>query len=257
MACACKSNIKYPVKLVNVIQHDDEVFSFDFRNLGPYSWKEGDNSKLLLEKQGKVMSRKLSFATLKDEKVIRFTTRIRREKSQFKEILASLKIGSIVAVTAPVGHFTLRRDGRPALLVSNGVGIATMRPLIKAFQKDPTDVGRITQINVDRNCEIYKDEMDAIVSSGIQFASVYTKSRKEFYQSLEFEAQRLMFGTGTIPNVYIVGSDDFVLDVYMHMQNLGFQTSDLITDGAIKGLSLSGGGCGCGSSSSGCGCSCG
>lgn len=255
MACGCQSNIKYPVKLINVIQHDEEVYSFDFRNLGPLSWKEGDNSKLLLEKNGKVMSRKLSYASLKDEKVIRFTTRIRKEASSFKEVLAQMKIGSIVSVTAPSGHFALRRDGRPALLISNGVGIATMRPLIKAFEKDPTDIGRITQINVDRSSEIYKQEFDELVEKGLQFTSIYTKSRKEFYQKLDFEAQRLMFGTGIIPNVYIVGSDDFVMDLYFYMQNLGFAPEDLITDGVISGVSA--GGCGCSSSGSSCACHCG
>lgn len=258
MACGCQTNTVYPLELHNIVHHNAETISYDFKSILPLSWYEGDSSKLFIHVNGERVGKKFSYATLPSEDIIRFTTRIRENRSAYKEKLAKLTIGDLIDVSEPSGEFWLKRDGRPALLLSNGVGIAAMRSLIKAFIEDSSQIRGLTQINIDRDGNIYKDEFDQFVGSHPQFTSIYTSTRNEFYQQVDFECQKLMLESGIIPNIYIVGSDNFVIDTMNHAMHLGFGQEDIVTDGSFDQLFE--GGCDCSSTDSGgcgCGCSCG
>lgn len=259
MACGCHANENVMLELKEVVQHNKDTYSFDFVSQTPIFWKEGDSSKLFIDIDGYKEGRKFSLASLPFEDSIRFTTRIRKNPSLYKEFLGKLKVGDVLESTAPSGNFYLRRDGRPALLLSNGVGIATMRALIKAFNNDSTYVNKMTQINVDGTGALFKDEMDALAEDNMFFRSVYAGNREDFYDILDYESQKLLFQTGLIPNIYVVGSDRFVIDISSYLMSMGFDQNQIITDGVYA---LSGGGCGSGcgcASGGGCGsgCSCG
>lgn len=250
MACGCSSGTRQVLQLVDTIQHNAITYSFDFASLEPIAWQEGDSSKLFMAIGNKVEGKKFSFATLPDEKKIRFTTRIREEASDYKNEMAKLKVGDFVEITSPGGFFTLIRDDRPILLLSNGVGIATMRSLVKAYDSNQEGIPRLSQINVDNAGEIYRDELADIAYNNNQFKSIYTKNRSEFYEQVDYESQELMFSTGRVPYFYIVGSDDFLVNVSGYLMSVGFDEADIMTDGQSIG-----GGCGCGSSpEAGCGC---
>lgn len=239
MACSCKTGRRTALQLIDKYSNNDETYTFDFAALEPLTWKEGDSSALVMTIDGVGLedSRKLSYATLPQEKVVRFTTRIREKGSLFKEQLRKLKVGDFVDVTYPEGDFTLKRDGRPALLLSNGVGVATMRALVKAFDYDGKGIGKLTQINVDRGGAIYREEFEGLYKDNQQFTSVYTSHRDGFYEAVDEETRQLMFGTGQMPYFYIVGSDAFVGDVGQYLQASGFSQEDIVTD--LQG-------CGCG-----------
>ncbi len=240
MACACKSGSKQTLQLIDRVAHNPTTYSFDFTSLEPLEWREGDSSNLFVQIQQKTMGKKFSYATLPNEHIIRFTTRIRENRSDYKEALSQLNIGDFVEVTEPSGGFTLRRDERPALLLSNGVGIATMRGLIHAYVNNPIGIGRISQINVDHSGFIYKEEFDSLARSHPDIKSIYTKHRNDFWQAVELEVQELLYGTGKMPYFYVVGSDAFILDVEAYIRSRGFDESDMILD-------RQSGACGCGS----------
>lgn len=255
MACGCQSGESIPLEVINIVNHNEETVSFDCESILPLSWSEGNSSKLYLNINGDRVGKKFSYATLPEEKTIRFTTRIRNDRSSYKESMSKLSVGDIISVSEPSGNFSLIRDGRPALLLSNGVGIATMRSLVKAYELNQEGVGRLTQINVDRSGELYKDEFESISGLSTQFTSIYTSTRNQFYEKLLYESQNLMFGTGMIPNIYIVGSDNFIIDTMAYLNTLGISNDDIYTDGQVNAQ----GGCGCSTNlvqSCGCGCSC-
>lgn len=256
MSCGCQSNGTIPLEVTNRTEDNNETISLEFRSVLPMYWDEGHSSKLFLNIDGEYVGKKFSYATLPEEDTIRFTTRIRQEKSAYKNRMSKLCIGDIVDVSEPSGQFTLKRDGRPALLLSNGVGIATMRSLIKSYDLSQNGVDGLTQINVDRTGTIYKEEFAEIEEKNIQFNSVYTTNRYEFYEKVLFESQRMMVKTDIIPSIYIVGSDAFIMDTISYLSTLGISQDDIYTDGQAATL----GGCGCQSeeSSEGCGsgCSC-
>ncbi len=249
MPCACTSLERSDVTLIDIIQHDDTTYSFDFSYEDGLLWNEGDSAKLYVNVNGYSIGKKLSCASLPEEGKLRFTTRIKSSRSLYKDALSKVKHGSKVQISYPSGGFRLRRDGKPAILISNGVGIATMRALVKAFAKDPEGVGMMVQINVNHSSRLYEEEMEALAKEPICFRSVYTEHRKEFYDALDYECQKLMFQSGIIPNIYVVGSDAFIEDTSGHLLAMGFNYEDILTDGN----QLLGGGCSCGSSG-GCGC---
>lgn len=252
MACGCHGGFTVPVELVHIIKHDAVTYSYDFVSPELAYWLPGDSAKLFLQVNGKKIGRKLSLASLPEEGVIRLTTRIREERSDYKDRLSKLTVGEIAELSSPSGNFGLIRNGRPALLLSNGVGIATMRPLIKAFEQDQSGIGRMTQINVDRHGTIYQEELDQLKGLEHQFTSAYTKNREAFYKKLDYESQKLMFSSGLMPTFYVVGSDEFVYDTANYLLDSGFKLKDIYTDGKSF-YGSSGGGCGC---SSGGGCAC-
>lgn len=249
MNCACATAERSQIELVDIVKHTDEIYSFDFHSQEINQWHEGDSSKLFIKIGDKEISRKFSYATLPSESLIRFTTRIKASRSDYKEVMSKLVTGDVLEITEPSGNFKLLRHNRPLMMLSNGVGIAAIRALIKAYSGDSFGVPELVQINVDQKSTIFKDEFDELVLDLPVFKSHYTMNRKSFYQTLDFELQRMMMDSVNEPYVYVVGSDSFVDDVISYLKGVGFTDEDIITDGHR----ISGGTCGC-SENDGCGC---
>lgn len=248
MSCGCSTAKRYTIELKEIIQHNEETFSFDFVSEDITSWAEGDSSKLYVKMGDGEMGKKFSYATLPDEKTLRFTTRIKEERSVYKQQLADMKIGDTLEVTEPSGDFKLKRVKRPVLLLSNGVGIAAVRSLVKHYEDNTLFVPEMMQINVDSKGHIYKDEFDLLKESLSNFSSYYVTNRKAFYGLVDHELQLMIARHKIDPLVYVVGSNSFVNENVSHLKDVGFSEEDIITDGH-----LSTGGCGC-SSTEGCGC---
>ncbi len=232
MPCSCKSGSRTALQLIDKYQDTPDTYTFDFAPIEPLSWKEGDSSALVVDipEVGMEDSRKLSLATLPEEHIVRFTTRIRTERSLYKNRLFHLQVGEFVDITYPEGHFELRREGRPALLLSNGVGIAAMRPLIMSFIQDGEGIGKLQQINVDAGGAIYEDEMTEATEQNAGFRSTYLKHRDELYDEVDAAVHDLMFSTGRMPYFYVVGSDAFVIGMQEYLIASGFDGQDIITD---------------------------
>lgn len=249
MSCGCSGDLKQQVQLKQLIKHNDEVFSFDFSNIFPLSWEAGSYSKVFVKVEGKLMGKKLSYASLPEEGMLRFTTRIKADKSPYKKALMQLKIGDFVEITLPKGKLELLRVNQPILLLSSGVGIATMRALIKAFENDANGIPEMIQINVDGSGAIFKEELDAIAEKNQNFKSLYCVDRKSFYHVMDHALQSMMMRFEEEPLVYVVGSDAFVYDLTSHLLDLGLSENQIQVEGVLGAL----GTCGCGPES-GCGC---
>ncbi len=256
MACGgCGSDRTYTLQMTNRIEHNDETYSLDFTALEPVAWTAGASSKLYVPIDGELVGKKMSFVTLPSEPTIRFTTRIRETCSDYKSALNALKTGDLIEISEPSGGFGLKRGDRPALLLSNGVGLAAMRTLIKDYEHNQEGIWRLAQINADRGDYLYEEELNAISVSTPSFKSYYVHHREDFYRQVDFECQNLMLATGYVPYVYVVGSEGFVGDVYEYLIGVGFDPEDMITDGPAPQEASSGGCGGCSGSCGGCGCS--
>jgi len=246
MACACQSNDNIKAKLENIIKHNDEVYSFDFSSHEITTWSEGDHSKLYVGVNGAVIGKKFSYATTPDEMIIRFTTRIKTDRSDYKEALYQLEIGDEIDLSKPSGDFGLRRVDKAIIILSNGVGLAASRSLVKAFVQDMRSIPYMMQINVDKTGQLYADEFEVIENQFDSFKSIYMSSREIYYQSLDFYIQDVIEAHDD-PLFYVVGSQNFVSDTKSHLESVGFTEEDIITDGHIST------GCGCSAEES-CGC---
>lgn len=248
MACACSSAERTKIQLNNIIKHNEETYSFDFQSPTLSEWSEGDSSKVYLDVLGKEVGKKFSYATLPEEGIVRFTTRIRRDRSAYKSSLFALKPGDHVEVTMPSGEFKLQRINKPIVILSNGVGIATARSLIKAYEVDQDNIPMMLQINVDSSGRIYHDELSELEKDIKGFTSLYTTHRSEFYNELDHKLQAILLEDAD-PLIYIVGGDGFVSGTLSYLKDVGFEDDSLKTDGHVGetcGCETDGG-CGCGS----------
>lgn len=248
MSCACASKPRVKLELLNVEKVHDETYTFEFKSPEPLEWQEGDSSKIYLTVAGNEQGKKFSYASLPSENVIQFTTRIRKERSDYKDALSNIDVGENVEVSLPSGQFKLRREGRPVVLLSNGVGIAAMRTFIKSYEGDQTGIPYMIQINVDSKSSIYQAEFTEIELKVEQFRSIYVKHRSNFINQLDFEVQNIISDRADLPLFYVVGSDAFINDTISHLNAVGIPSEDIITD-----EHKTGGTCGC-SSDAGCGC---
>jgi len=249
MSCVSNATKRYKIKLVDIIKHNSEAYSFDFESQEINNWSEGDNSKLHVSYDEKEVGKKFSYATLPWESKIRFTTRIKTDRSKYKDSLYDLYIGDMIEISEPRGDFRLKRQDRPIVLLSNGVGIAANRSLIKSFERDGHGIPEMIQINVDAKGMIYKEEFDRLMSRKSNFKSFYESHRKDYYRRLDHELQELLVASDEEPLVYIVGSDGFVKENVSHLISVGFTQDDIITDSHISGTSA----CDCGPEDA-CGC---
>lgn len=248
MSCACNEAPRCQLKLIRRIAHNDQTHSFEFSSSQPITWKAGDSSKLYLSMIGDEMGKKFSHANAVGDTNIRFTTRIRPKASLYKQRLDQLQLGDTVEATLPSGQFDLRRDNRPVVLLSNGVGIAAVRPHILAYANDDSAVSQLLQFNVDRSGALYHREFEKIAKDRPTFSSHYSSNRQDFYDQLDYHLQAIIDKHSASPLIYVVGSDSFVIATMTHLQDRGIQKSDIITDGDRVA-----GGCGCGEEAS-CGC---
>lgn len=248
MGCGCSNEPRHKVILREITLDAEHTYSYHFAYDGSFTWKEGDSSKLFLDVNNEKMGKKFSHASLTHEGTIRFTTRVRPERSDYKESMSRLVCGDIVEISKPKGDFGLTRDRRPVVLLSNGVGIAAVRSLIKSFEQDMTGVPFILQINVDRHEPLYSKEFDRLQQDRDNFKSLYVTNRNLYTGVLDHELQHIMEAFVREPIFHVVGSETFVVETIRHLHLVGFENEAIITDG----LSVSGG-CGC-SSGGGCGC---
>jgi len=247
MACGgCNSGKTYTLQFMNKVAHDATLYSFEFKALESFEWQEGHSAEVFMTLDGEMVGEKFPFVTLPEEKVITFMTRIDDLKTDYQDQWSHLESGDLVEISEPEGSFGLQRIDRPALILSDGRGMPAVRSLVKTFEKDQEGIVKLTQINVDGQLELFKEEFDAIKQSTTGFKSIYLTDRNRFYQQVDFESQSLMIDAGFVPFFYIVGSEEFVLDVTAYLMSVGFDQADIITDGQSVESGCggcSGGGC--------------
>lgn len=83
--------------------------------------------------------RSLSISSAPCEADLCFT--MRRSDSGFKQTMFALQPGDTVAVTKPIGHFTLSHaaDGLPIVFLVGGIGITPVRSILKQAEHDGSD----------------------------------------------------------------------------------------------------------------------
>jgi len=175
------------------------------------------------ELPNKDMVRHMSIMTLPGENKIGFTTRVLPSLSEFKEKLSKLHIGEEVTLFKVGSRMFLRRENRPIVLISMGVGISTMRPLIYGFIKDKAGIPGLININVNSSrAFVYKPELDKLENSFYQ--NYWLDSRTSFYEELDKASDQ------SDAIYYIVGSDIFIKEVIKFLKSKEIEESSLLID---------------------------
>jgi ferredoxin-NADP reductase len=221
--------VRYNIKITDIIEEIPSIKTFLLEKPSDFNWKEGSHTHIGLlgfdagEKPNKALVRHMSIMTLPEENKIGFTTRIMEPLSEFKESLSELHIGDEVVLFKVGSRIPLRRENKPIVLLSMGVAIATMRPLIHRFIQDRTGIPRLTNININSsNNFVYKKELTQLENS--QYQNHWVDTRSKFYETLDTVTEQ------DDSLYYLVGRDDFLKDVIKYLKEKGIDETSILID---------------------------
>lgn len=220
---------KHTLPLVGIIEEAPRVRTFLFPRPDGLTWDPGSHMHVGLPgfdadgERHPALVRHMSVCTLPEEGRLGFTTRLDSSASVFKESLARLKPGDELTFFKFGSSLAPRRDGRPLVIVSQGVGVASARPLALAYDRDQTGIPSLTLIIVgSRRHGVYRDLLDFLAAPG--FAVERVDHRDELQGAL-----------ASVPDPEgatfdVVGSDAFLRSCIASLRGLGVADDQIVLD---------------------------
>jgi len=124
---------KRTLLLVEVIQESEEIYSFIFKPKNPLAWKAGQHGIFMFP--GTTIKNKFwrafSIASSSQELVVRISTIIKAEHSDFKKHLKAMKIGDPITMYGPFGEFHTSQKICRIVGIAGGIGITPFRAILK------------------------------------------------------------------------------------------------------------------------------
>jgi len=219
--------VKHTLKIVEIVDEGIDTKTFYLEKPEDFNWEEGSHTHIALngydsnEGPNKSLVRHMSIMTLSQENRIGFTTRFTNQKSEYKTLLSNYRVGDEISIFKLGSRMSLRRENRPIVLLSMGVGIATMRPLILSYIQNKQGINGLTHINVDPHPTLYRNDIESIQDE--TFINIWTKTRVEYYQKLN----ELLKNDSIY---YIVGSDSFLRSNIQKLKSIGVKIEDIMID---------------------------
>ncbi len=220
---------KYKLRIIDIVEEAIGIKSYYFEKPTDLNWLEGAHVHIGHvgfdegELPNKALVRHMSITTLPSENKLGITTKVPGSNSQFKMKLSELKIGDEVIFFKFGSRMYLRRVNRPLILLSMGVGMATIRPILLAFLKDSSNIPSLINVNVNSTGEfLFRDVLDPF--SGDTYSNYWLKSRRDFVDllsELDHKEEAIY---------YIVGSDEFMKDNIKLLNSRGVRNEDIILD---------------------------
>lgn len=221
---------KYQVKILDIKEEYKYVYTFTLEKPENLTWEEGSSFHLAMpgydegEEVNKKLIHHLSINTLTDEGNIRFTTKIPIRKSPFKKVLSKLNIGDAVTIFKFKSHMALRREDRPLIALSQGLALSTIRPLIKKFEADNTNIPEFISINVNaKDTHLYESDFENI--DGSLLVKYWLDDRNDYIAKIKEMAKDKSKGY-----FYVVGSENFLLDTLYILKDEGVSMDAIIID---------------------------
>lgn len=200
------------IELLDIIEEAKDTFTYKFNIPKGITWDAGTNAHLVATGSDKnyvpspEFMRHMSICSLPEEGYIGFSTRAIEGGSTFKRNLRVSNIGDKLQLFGLKNRLPLHRNNKAVVLISMGVGIATMRPMILEYAKDQTGIPQLININIDRAVtEIYQDEISQLNIAN--FKNVYVNSRTDLHQKIK---ETLSLDDA---EYHIVGSDEFLMSI--------------------------------------------
>lgn len=225
---------KYKVKILDIVEEYKNVYTYTLEKPEGLLWDEGSSFHLALpgydeaEEVNKKLIHHLSINTLTDEENIKFTTKIPIRKSVFKKALSKLEIGDELTIFKIKSNMTLKREDKPIVLLSQGLAMSTMRPLIKKFEIDSSNIPELISLNVNKkDNHLYEKDFECTEDSA--FIKYWIESRAEYLEKLKEMAKEKANAY-----FYVVGSEIFVLDSLYILRENGIADNQIIIDKDIE-----------------------
>lgn len=224
----------YTLPIARVIDEAPRVHTFLFETPKGLTWEPGAHMHVGLHgfnangERHPELVRHMSVSTLIEEGALGFTTRLNSSDSTFKQTLTHMGPGDELSLFKFGSVLALPDDDRPVALLSQGVGIASMRPLLLDFARRRAEGGfsrtpRVTSITVDAGEQgIFEHELESLKASGL------TVERARHRADFEAAVRALPDPAGTLFEV--VGSDAFLRSAIALLHGLGVADASIVLD---------------------------
>ncbi len=225
----------YKVKLIDIKQEASSTFTYSFTKPTDLHWDEGAHTHLALDQFDESIGwwqkkdvRHLSIMSLESENIVSMTTRLPQLHSSFKEFLKASQVGDDFYLFKVGTRLKLARDEKPIIMLSAGVGIATLRPIVKAIEGNQTGITRVHHMNIDSSGEyLFEKEFESFDTNISTFTHEYVKTRQAFYEGLDKTLNHEDFKDSY---VYIIGSDEFILTIRDILMKHNISDQQLVLD---------------------------
>ncbi|RAV23392.1 FAD-dependent oxidoreductase [Paenibacillus contaminans] len=208
-------------------KESEDVYSFLFEKEKDLTWKAGQYGLFnITHKRIKNSTKPFSIASAPSENIVKITTRISGDPSDFKKALLELKQGMKVKMSGPVGSFYLK-DNSPSLLIAGGIGITPFRSILKQLEAEgKRDEKQRKLLYYDgKKSYIYKDELDEIANN-TSISVSYLDSRDDLQQEMD-KFNALYKNNG---KYFIAGSKSMVDSISSHLQNQNISKQNIKKD---------------------------
>lgn len=215
------------VKIQDIISHSEDIKTYILEKPAMMDWIEGAHTHLALmdfdvnDSKRKEFVRHMSITTLADEHVIGITTKKYKNTSLYKEKLWNYKVNDVVKLFNTHSRLSLKRENQPIVLLSMGVALASVYPLIKAYSNDPFNIKSMSLYHVSKEGFLYSDLHNYHYSTCNLH---HLTNRSSYYKQVENES----FDHNT--TFYIVGSDDFIMDTILILKKKKIKKQQVILD---------------------------
>lgn len=219
----------YWTKIIDIIDESPEIKTYMLERPEDFTWEEGAHTHLGLQgfrdgdKPDKGLVRHMSIITLPSENTIGITTRIREQCSRYKSFLRTHKVNDKVALFKTISNVPLKRKNNNVYLLSQGVGLATFRPLVLEYLENTDNINKIHSLNIDSSRNyLYPDIFKSVKEKN--FTAKFVDNRKDYYTDV---AELAKDQAGLF---YVVGSDEFLQEHIDFLMELGIKPEQIMLD---------------------------
>ena len=195
------------------------------------SWQPGSHAHTGLPgfqeggKPHRELVHNMSICTLESEGALGFATRLTSSDSAYKATLAGLGPGDEVTFFRASCGLALPEDGRAVVLLSQGVALAALRPVIlDAAARNLPGTPSLVSISVDAAGELFAGELAQAAASSAGITLVHVAHRAEL------EAAVRALAAPSERAFTVVGSDAFVRAQVALLRELGVPDESIVVD---------------------------
>lgn len=207
---------KRELSFIESRQETEDVYSFLFEREKDLTWKAGQYGLFsITHKSIKNPTKPFSLAAAPTENIVKITTRISDDPSDFKKALLELKHGMKVKMSGPVGSFYMQ-DNSPSLLIAGGIGITPFRSILKQLEAEGNHDGKQRKLLYldGKKSYIFKNELDEMANHP-SLTVTYLDSRDDLHQEID-TFNTLYKNNG---KYFIAGPKSLVDSISTHLQN--------------------------------------
>lgn len=224
------SNDRIKLVFKEMIKETSDVYSFIFEIPDDFNWVAGqhgifrfENRELKEEKDFRIFS----FASIKEEGMMLFSTRIVENPSEFKQNLLKLEAGEVMTIDSAMGKFVLKEYKRPICIMAGGIGITPIRSFLKQMDiigENPKYIEAL--YSDDRGEYAYENFFQEINRKYSSVEIVFISDRNEFSKKIE----EFVNNNGNEGLYYISGTPGMVKALSNNLKDMGIEKENIKTD---------------------------